>query len=71
MSDNSIFSSQAFPVSGIETSGAISRLSGDSANSPPANETTLAQKGGKRRKSRKGGKSRKSRKYRKSKKSRK
>jgi hypothetical protein len=55
MSDNSL--SQASPVVGIETAGAIARLSGDMQS---ANGSPLAQKGGKNRKSNKGGKSRKS-----------
>lgn len=63
MSDNSLLASQAFPVSGIETAGAIARLSGDAVHVPAAHETALVQKGGKSKKNRqykKGGKNRKS-----------
>jgi hypothetical protein len=68
MSDNSLLTSQSSPVSEIETSGAIARLSGDAVNAPSPAESALAQKGGKNRKSKKGGKSRKSKKGGKSKK---
>lgn len=53
----------AFPLSGGETSGAIARVSGDSANVLPASDMKNLTVGGKHRKSRKNRKSRKSRKH--------
>ena len=51
MSANSLLASQAFPVSGVDTTGAAARVSGDSANVLSAQDVSLVQKGGKRRKS--------------------
>ena len=48
MSANSLLVSQAASVSGIDTAGAIARVSGDAANVLPSSELSLVQKGGKR-----------------------
>lgn len=46
MSANSLLVSQASSVSGIDTAGALARLSGDAANVLPSSEGSLVQKGG-------------------------
>jgi hypothetical protein len=46
MSANSLLVSQASAVSGVDTAGAIARISGDAANVLPSSELSLVQKGG-------------------------
>ena len=49
MSANSLLVSQASAVSGVDTAGALARMSGDSANVLPSSELSLVQTGGKRK----------------------